>query len=126
MAATTSNEGSDYLSISAERSFPRKVTLPNIYLVEQATVDEWDKRNKSLSFIPVGSLALDFSNVNLRPKEGDGFDDAMILDCIQKRLVNLYHVIGHSKTDGRPECLRIGDHTDPLIPADLPLVPLKP
>lgn len=124
MSGYTSNDGSDHLSIKAERFLPRKVQLPNIYFVEKAKIVDWDNRNEELSFIPVGSLALDFTEVNLRPREDNTFDEAMIAHCIEKGTVKLYHVVGHSKTDGRPELLQIG--SDSQVPFDLPLVPLKP
>lgn len=102
-----------------------KGTMP-VRLVRRVSASAWGSLSEPEKLIPKATIVIDVSPMN-------GDDAAILLlspdrigDLMERQVVQAYFVIGHSATDGRPECLRIGDHTDPLIPSDLPLVPLKP
>lgn len=120
----------DPISIGTERSRFRLPVdasgiLPARY-VRRAGLKEWDSRDASKTKLPVATLVVDVSGL-LDRKSGElKHDSDQVEKLYLQGLVPAYFVIGHAKADGRPLCVRIGDPTDPLIPADLPLFPLKP
>lgn len=119
----------DPISIGTERSrfrpsFDANGILPARY-VRRASLKEWDSPNSLKTKLPVAALVVDVSSL-LDRKSGElEHDSAQVENLFIQGLIPAYFVIGHAKADGRPLCVRVGDPTDPLIPSDLPLIPLK-
>ncbi|MEK7111088.1 MAG: hypothetical protein AAB856_00685 [Patescibacteria group bacterium] len=76
--------------------------------------------------MPTASLVVDVSSLLDRNSGELNNGPSQVESFFLSGLIPAYFVIGHAKADGRPLCVRVGDPTDPLIPSDLPLVPLKP
>ena len=108
-----------------------------VILVKRINRLDWDERDKKSSFIAVGSIIIELPSELAKALESgilkpEGID----LDFALKTR-NAYPcvVVDHSKTDGRPDCVRLhyisdqkfgslGARDENIIASDLPLVPI--
>lgn len=114
-----------------------------VVLARRASPEEWDARDVALTTIPVGMIALEVDPLQLSfERKGDILVNSLaaekgirpdfwsILDAQLSpdgvHPIRAYVVLGHSKTDGRPQCWAIkltGDSDEATGYGDIPFLP---